>query len=202
MNTSLSAVAFLAVCLTSAAQQSSTPQATPQAAPEPSLADRARAARKDKATTTPTKKTFTNETIETTGRSSSPFPEINTTRENLVQIAELMKKYRGEHTEKETEDAVRQWFTDQDNRLDRLRDQASDKAADQQRRNEAASLASTASAEQRRRLYASAQADNKTYYQMEQEARVLGDLIVRLRQGLRSYGFPLSWMSAEPPPRF
>ena len=168
---------------------------------EMSLADRARAARKKREGTAeakpeakPERKTITNESMAESGRGNSVFPDVNTTHSNVIEIVELMRKYRREHTDKEAEEVIRQWFIGQDERFRRLKDEAMDKANDQRRRSEAATQASSASVEQRRKIYASARADNQTYQQMEDEVRFLGQYIGEVRNGLRFYGFPEAWM--------
>jgi len=190
-------LSLVVVCsMLAAAQEPAKPE------PEMSLADRARAARKKKeaagAESKPDvkaeKKTITNESMAASGRGSLPFPDVNTTHSNVIEIVELMRKYRREHNDKETEENIRQWFVAQDERFNRLKDQAIDKANDQRRRGEAAAQAASASAEQRRKIYASARADNQTFQDMEDEVRFLGQYIGEVRNGLRFYGFPEAWM--------
>lgn len=177
----------LAVCsLTAPAQQNAT------SASEPSLADRARAARKNKEAKATTQ-AITNESLAQ-GRVSSPFPELNPTRDNSEAIIAAMKKFRSERPEKETEAAMSAWFSDHDSRLGRLMEEAQSRAGDQQRRNEAAATAT--SAEQRQRIYASMRADNRSFVQVSQEANAMRYALARLRQTLRVQGFPEAWMPA------
>lgn len=81
-----------------------------------SLADAARAVKKEKPAT-PAKVVYTNDNIAA-GRTKLAFPDVEVERgDNSAEILQAMSVYRNLHTNGETDNAMKEWFDQQDGYL-------------------------------------------------------------------------------------